>query len=146
MLLVFSSSLSLLNFSFGSIIVCLLFLTDFTHYILFIIKFVFTKNLIKKELLEALSVYKYNDPSEELLEKYKDYEDDLRFLWFYSYDETLIGFLSVYILLVFFVSLFLSKMLNEEKIFFLNQINRININPYFLLKGFSKLNEKKKIN
>ena len=131
------------------IIICLLFLIDLTHYILLIFKYDYTKNLIKKELLEKLK-----EPDSEDHDEYEkwyknDREEYLKYskiLWFYNFDIALIVILPMYIFFVLIAMVIISLDLYQNRPFitFLNQINRININDFELPEGFNELNEKDK--
>ena len=105
-------------------------LLDFTHYIYYIIKFRYTRKLMKKELLKKLDKGKTS-----------------KLTWFYSFDLALIVFTPFHILCNF-VILYLfwitCKITCYIKINCLVELNGINIEEIELESKFGNLNEKSK--
>jgi len=105
-------------------------LLDLTHYIFYIIKFIYIRKLMKKELLKKLDKGKTSILT-----------------WFYSFDLALIVLMFVDIvynlvkLSCFFI---VHKQNNDNKELVLIELNGININYFKLPSEFNKLNEKSK--
>ena len=102
-------------------------LVDLSHYILFIIKFSFTKRIIKKELIE---------------------EGPSILTWFYSFDIALIFLISftlfINLMLNFLFFCLLIEDFDDIKLNSLLEINGIKINEFKLASKFDSLNEKSK--
>ena len=102
-------------------------LVDLSHYILFIIKYSFTKRIIKKELIE---------------------EGPSILTWFYSFDIALIFLISftlfINLMLNILTFCLLIEDLDDIKLNSLLEINGIKINEFKLASEFDSLNEKSK--
>ena len=112
------------------------FVFDFIHYILYIIKFAFTKSLIREEISKELTYENH----------YLMYDERL---WFYSMDIHIISFLSFYIfftLIVILAICFDQENYNDEETNILVNITGIKIVDYKLPENFSDLSEKERIN
>ena len=130
-----------------------IFLIDLTHHISYIIKGIYTDQLIKKELLDVIMEYSKNkNPTEE--EK-KLYHKISNLIWFYGFDT----FICIWISLNFIVQILeimkIIKILchgrfiefgetKTIKTIFLNQFKGLNIIKKELPKKFNKLKEKEK--
>ena len=112
------------------------FVFDFIHYILYIIKFAFTKSLIREEISKELTHENYY---------FRQYER----LWFYAMDIDIISIISFYIIFTLFVILaicFDYKNYNDKETNILVNITGIKIVDYKLPENFSDLSEKERIN
>jgi hypothetical protein len=102
-------------------------LVDLSHYILFIIKYSFTKRIIKKELIE---------------------EGPSILTWFYSFDIALIFLISftlfINLMLNFLFCCLLIEDFDDIKLNSLLEINGIKINEFKLASEFDGLDEKSK--
>ena len=108
----------------------LVLLVDFTHYIYYIIKFRYTRKLMKKELLKKLDKSKTS-----------------KLTWFYSFDLALIVFMSFYILYnfaIYYLFWITCQITCYIKINCLVELNGINIEEIELESKFGNLNEKSK--
>ena len=92
----------------------LFFFTDLIHYIAYIIKLAFTIKLIKS--------------------------DKLKSTWFYAFDSVIIAFLSLFILL----GCYYVDVEDDDKKYFINKFNGINIFPFVLSYEFGNLSVKEK--
>ena len=121
------------------IILSFVCLINITYYILIIIKFVFTKNIIKKDYLKELRTSR-----KKLDEKIK------KQLWFYDYDISIIIILSGILMksCMPIIEMLIRKIKkydnNNNGIIFLKNINGINIMDYSLPSTFDNLNKKEK--
>ena len=105
-------------------------LVDFTHYIYYIIKFRYTRKLMKKELLKKLDKGKTS-----------------KLTWFYSFDLALIVFMSFYILWNFgilFLFWITCKITCYIKINCLVELNGVGVEEIELESEFGGLDEKSK--
>ena len=124
-----------------------IFLIDLTHNISYIIKFAYTKKLIKKELIDAIMEYaKKINPTEE--EK-KLYSKISKLIWFYSFDIFIIAMICFQILIqIFLAIIFIHKGkfigFGEIKTIFLNQFKGLNIIKKELPEEFDDLSKKAK--
>ena len=104
-----------------------------SYFIVHILKFVFTKKIIKKELLEAMKKYK------------------LKNLWFYEFDKYLIYAMPIFLFIKSLCCLFSCCYLNksnkndDEKSINLRQINGFDISNFKLPLEFEKLSPASKI-
>ena len=121
------------------IILCSVCLIDISYYILILIKFVFSVNIINEDYLKELKTLK----RKKLDKKTK------KQLWFYDYDIAIIFMLSfiltkacLYILGMLCKKI---KFFDNEKIIFLKKINGVNIMDYELPLTFDNFNEMEKI-
>ena len=96
------------------IINAFIFFTDLIHYIAYIIKLAFTIKLIKS--------------------------DKLKSTWFYAFDSVIIAFLSLFILL----GCYYVAVEDDDKKYFINKFNGINIFPFVLSYEFCNLSVKEK--
>ena len=96
------------------IINAFIFFTDLIHYIAYIIKLAFTIKLIKS--------------------------NELKSTWFYAFDSVIIAFLSLFILL----GCYYVAVEDDDKKYFINKFNGINIFPFVLSYEFGNLSVKEK--
>ena len=110
------------------IIFYFIFLIDLTHYILYIIKYIYSMDLIIEQ----------NEIDS------KEYD---KLIWFVIFDYYLVFFLSLNMFICIFglFAIYTRKVkLNDIKIFFINQIYGINICDFELPEEYAELNEKNK--
>lgn len=113
-----------------------IFLFDFIHYILYIIKFAFSAGFIREDILNLLLSQKY----------YLIHEEEQ--IWFYIVDTFIIAFLSFLIISELAGFLVIGcdfKKRDDELINILNHITGIKIVDYELPESFSNLSKKERI-
>ena len=120
---------------------------DLTHHITYIIKYTYTKELIKEELIK-LAKKADKDLTEE--EK-KELSKITKLIWFYSFDYVIIIWICLhflYLILLLIIIIFILKdreiVCCKKKTILLNQFKGLNIIKKELPKKFDNLSEKEK--
>ena len=120
---------------------------EFTHHITYIIKYTYTKELIKNELIKLVNKADKVLTEEEKKEKLKI----LKLIWFYSFDYVIIIFICLhflYLILLLIIIIFILKdreiVCCKKKTILLNQFKGLNIIKKELPKKFDNLSEKEK--
>ena len=121
---------------------------DLTHHITYIIKFAYTKELIKNELIKFLM-----KAGKDLTEEEKKKGSKIsKLIWFYSFDKVIIGWICLHFLCQIMLMLYLVCILKEGRLIefceiktiLLNQFKGLNIIKKKLPKEFDNLSEKEK--
>ena len=117
---------------FKTILLLFICFVDLTHYICYIIKFVYSKNILKEDIIKNLK-------------RKKNINKEIKkLIWFYDFDITIIVFLSLFMFFSLIINFIAFNDIKDRKYLYLNQINRINIDEHMLPNGFENLNEKEK--
>ena len=130
------------------LIIIFIILIDLTHHITYIIKFDYTKELLKKELIKLIKKVSKNPTEEEK----KEYSKISKLFWFYHFDIFIIVWICFHFLFQIFCILFIIIFAKEGrfilcceiKIILLNQFKGLNIIKKELPKKFNNLSEKEK--
>ena len=122
-------------------------LIDLIHHISYIIKFAYTKKLIKKELISLIMF-----PKDLTEEEEKERDKISKFIWFYRFDIFIISWICYHFLLQILgtlsviITLYRGEFFTfgEIKKIFLNKFKGLNIIKKDLPEYFNNLNEKEK--
>ena len=112
-------------------------LVHLIYYILYIIKFAYSRNIIKKELLNINNSEYYSK---------NNYENKInvdKFLWLYTCDIIIVSYLSLIKFYYLLVSFAINRFLDDDFITVtLNQLNGINLIDFEFPNEFDRLNKK----